>query len=125
MSILEPVQRFWQKRDTLGKLIIVLGTIAIVYFAVVPKPRDVPTRQDWADPNSTILIEDVARVSNTITKPQLQAFVRVTRASGYRCDSISGATPFLIGYGFSLHCNGWRYSYEIEDKGGNWIVTVD
>jgi len=26
--------------------------------------------------------------------------------------------------GFTVICNGSRYSYEIEDKGGNWVVTV-
>jgi hypothetical protein len=33
------------------------------------------------------------------------------------------ATVFLS-EGYTLHCNNYRYEYEIADKGGHWIVTV-
>lgn len=46
------------------------------------------------------------------------------RSKGYRCDSISAARQMLIGRGFVIHCNRYSYQYEIEDKGGNWGVTV-
>lgn len=47
------------------------------------------------------------------------------RAWGYRCDTVNAATPFMFSRGFNLYCNEYRYSYEIEDEGGRWIVTVD
>ena len=55
----------------------------------------------------------------------LNALVDMVRESTYRCDSVSAARPFLISPGYKLVCNRFRYSYEIEDKGGHWIVTVD
>jgi hypothetical protein len=50
--------------------------------------------------------------------------VRMVRASGYRCDSISSMRPFLTSRGFKLLCNRFDYVYEIEDKGGRWQVIV-
>ena len=47
------------------------------------------------------------------------------RASGYRCDSISAVRPLPTSNGFKLACNHSIYKYEIEDKGGSSIVTVE
>ena len=62
------------------------------------------------------LKEDVARID------ELAHFVR---ASGYRCDSISALRPLPTSSGFKLACNHSTYKYEIEDKGGSSIVTVE
>ena len=48
----------------------------------------------------------------------------MVRLYGYRCDSISSAREWLLSYGYTLNCNGFRYEYELRDKGGNWVVTV-
>ena len=47
-------------------------------------------------------------------------------ALGYSCKSISAFTmsPWT-NKKFTLTCNAYRYSYDIEDKGGIWTVTVD
>ena len=45
--------------------------------------------------------------------------------AGYRCDSISHFRSMFFSYGFVVSCNRFRYDYEIEDRGGHWIVTVD
>src|ERR1700686_4072386 len=39
-------------------------------------------------------------------------------------DQISAMVPFIMSRGFSLTCNRFRYKYEIEDRGGNWEVTL-
>lgn len=54
----------------------------------------------------------------------LEEIVRLVRGYGYKCDSISAARPMVFSRGFVLVCNGFAYEYEIEDKGGNWRVTV-
>lgn len=54
----------------------------------------------------------------------LEEMVRLVRANGYRCDSISAARPMMFSRGFVLVCNGFAYEFEIEDKGGRWRVTV-
>ena len=46
------------------------------------------------------------------------------RGAGFRCDTVDSVSPFLLSHGFTAHCNGYRYKYEIEDKGGRIIVTV-
>ncbi len=60
-----------------------------------------------------------------VTNKQVQALVLLFRLYGYRCDSVSAASPYLWGYGFNLYCNRFRYSYDIEDVGGRWKVKVD
>jgi hypothetical protein len=50
--------------------------------------------------------------------------VMIVREADYKCDSISALLPFVFSPGYKLHCNQQRYSYEIADKGGHWIVTV-
>lgn len=59
-------------------------------------------------------------------KPHIaQALAGLVKEKGYACDSIAAASPFAFSEGFNLSCNRFRYKYEIENKGGNWIVTID
>ncbi|MBK5071556.1 hypothetical protein I2492_00815 [Budviciaceae bacterium CWB-B4] len=45
-------------------------------------------------------------------------------ASGYSCKKIDA---FIQQYNgdYRVVCNGWKYSYNIEDKGGTYIVTLN
>ncbi|MDD9884768.1 MAG: hypothetical protein OXU62_09600 [Gammaproteobacteria bacterium] len=71
-------------------------------------------------------IEGGAFINYKVNKPKiLNALVALVKLHGYRCDSISAARPFVFSRGFTLICNHFSYEYEIEDKGGNWVVTVD
>lgn len=65
-----------------------------------------------------------AVVSDQLSDAQVEALVEITRAYGYRCDTVSAALPWAWSYGFTLRCNGFRYEYEIEDRGGRWTVTI-
>ena len=51
--------------------------------------------------------------------------VRLVRLYGYRCDSITFISEMFMSPGFDLKCNRYRYKYEIEDRGGTWVVTID
>lgn len=55
---------------------------------------------------------------------QAQAAAELVKAYGYRCDSISSFQSFIMGGGYKINCNSFRYTYELEDKGGRWVVTV-
>jgi hypothetical protein len=55
----------------------------------------------------------------------LNAMVNLVRLNDFRCDTISSAKAWLMSKGFTLKCNRFSYSYEIADKGGHWIVTVE
>jgi len=57
-------------------------------------------------------------------KEAAQAAVKIVRLYGYRCDSISSFQPFIMGGGFTLNCNSYRYTYELEDVGGRIVVKV-
>jgi hypothetical protein len=54
----------------------------------------------------------------------LQELAIYVKTSGHSCKSISGARPMPAKRGFVLICNGFSKTYDVEDRGGNWQVTV-
>ena len=70
---------------------------------------------------STSVVAEFERV----TMEQVKAAQTMIQLNGYTCDTVDQMQPFILGGGFNVYCNNWRYSYELEDKGGRWIVTVD
>lgn len=46
------------------------------------------------------------------------------RGVNFRCDTLSTASVWLMSRGFTVECNELNYKYYIENKGGNWVVTV-
>lgn len=71
---------------------------------------------------SATTIEPDAQVG--VTRDVAISLAELIKIYGYRCDSISGARKFLTGRGFVVNCNNYRYTYEIEDKGGRWVISV-
>ncbi len=59
-----------------------------------------------------------------VTKTQIEGAQGLIQLLGYACSSVYAMTSFLFGGGYVVVCNGGRYTYELEDKGGNWVVTV-
>jgi hypothetical protein len=55
----------------------------------------------------------------------MNALATMVRLNDYRCDSISALRPYITVKGFKLVCNNFDYSYDIEDKGGHWVVKVE
>lgn len=55
----------------------------------------------------------------------IKFFIAQVVGSGYRCDTISNIRPMITKRGVELICNKYAYTYEIEDRGGRWTVTVD
>ncbi|MGE0081901.1 MAG: hypothetical protein AB7U81_11445 [Thiohalomonadaceae bacterium] len=72
-----------------------------------------------------VSIEKGAQIYKEIPRETVFALAQYIQAYGYSCRSISAVTPFAFSRGYSVVCNEWTYSYEVEDKGGNWVVTVD
>lgn len=48
----------------------------------------------------------------------------IIRTFGYTCDKVDSIQPFLIGEGFHVYCNNFRYHFEIHNKGGKISVVV-
>lgn len=61
------------------------------------------------DPGSIVLIEKL---------------VQLVRDNGFSCTSVSSARPALMSRGYVLGCNKFSYTYDIQDKGGHWLVSV-
>jgi hypothetical protein len=72
----------------------------------------------------SVYVEDDARLSKDISDDLAIEIANYIKVSGYSCNSVSAVTPFVMSRGFTIVCNQWTYRYELEDKGGNWVVTV-
>jgi hypothetical protein len=77
-------------------------------------------------PGVIVPIEPDAQIGSNFRDAKfLNTAVKLVRANGYKCTSISSAIEFLSSRGFTLMCNNLSYSYDIADKGGRWIVTLN
>lgn len=55
----------------------------------------------------------------------ISGLVGLVRAHGYRCDTISAVKPFGTSNGFKLACDRFNDKYDIKDRGGQMVITVD
>ena len=74
---------------------------------------------------SAATVEVDAYISKGISRKAIDAAVALIIAWGYRCDSVSTMRHFFTGGGYVVICNHYAYEYEIEDRGGNWVVCYD
>ena len=92
---------------------ILLTTFAVTLFAApafcAPLEAGAYYTQDWTRKHAQILANESSAI---------------IRAQGYRCDSVSSIQRWVFSGGFDVVCNGFRYKYEIEDKGGRWTATL-
>ena len=75
-----------------------------------------------AHADDSIKMEQDAVLGDRITPAVIYPVVRYIRIFGYKCDSVSALRKFFRGRGFKVSCNRYSYSYEVEDRGGKWIV---
>ena len=54
----------------------------------------------------------------------LGALATMVRTKGWRCDEIASARRLMLSKGFKISCNLFDYTYLIQDRGGNWTVTL-
>ena len=92
--------------------------------AVPPSPRATPDEKQ--SPDTIVPIEPRAVIYDELKGETklMNDLTSLVKENDFRCDSISSLIPFIFSNGFELSCNRHRYTYEIEDKGGHWIVTV-
>ncbi|MND42366.1 hypothetical protein D3C80_331390 [compost metagenome] len=69
-------------------------------------------------------IEPEAVINSKIDEDILSQLILAVLVNGYKCDTVSSAIPYIRGGGYTMQCNNYQYKYEIEDKGGNIVVTV-
>lgn len=83
------------------------GAVSSVNAA--PLESDAVYNDDWSRSHAQTLSNEASKL---------------IRANRYRCDSVSAINRWLFSAGFTVSCNGFRYQYDIEDKGGRWTVTL-
>ncbi len=73
-------------------------------------------------------LEKNAQFGPDMTRERAQAVANdssvLIKRAGYKCDSVSAVIKWVFSVGFDVKCNQHRYSYEITDKGGNWVATL-
>ncbi|MEI5659634.1 hypothetical protein WBV13_17615 [Acinetobacter baumannii] len=69
-------------------------------------------------------IEPEAVINSKIDEDILSQLILAVLVNGYKCDTVSSAIPYIRGGGYTMQCNNYQYEYEIEDKGGDIVVTV-
>jgi len=89
---------------------IAIGVLALVSFSVFAK--NVPIEKD-------------AEIYSGVSRDVVTALAKGIQKYGYSCNSVSAVTPFAVSRGYHIICNNWTYKYEVEDKGGKMVVTVD
>ena len=64
-------------------------------------------------------------VKGNLTNKQVLAVQKMIQLYGYKCDVVNFAMRSNWSGDIDVSCNNYRYSYDLEDKGGIWRVTVD
>jgi hypothetical protein len=105
-------------------------------IAVPPKAawRPAKTRVRVATQSATVMadtlgepVEPDADIDNALKHETklISGLVGLVRAHGYRCDTISAIKPFSVSNGFKLACDRFSDRYDIKNRGGQMVITVD
>ncbi|PHM17210.1 MAG: hypothetical protein CJD30_07385 [Sulfuricurvum sp. PD_MW2] len=104
-----------------GEAFSVIFTSLFILIVIVIFIRSCSGSDDKVKPATS---EVDAPADVTVTDAQKIAAKELISANGYTCDSIDGMNRFFTSEGYHVYCNDHRYNYDIENKGGNWIVSV-
>ena len=97
---------------------------------ISPEPTPVPSyyhneKTGEASGSITYAIEkDSVFSSYSDVKSFIEPAVGMIRTMGWRCDTISSLRKWISKRGFTMKCNSFSYSYDFEDRGGKWGVSL-
>lgn len=102
-----------------------LALAAALAFAFAASPAAAETGAEVVF--NGVTMERGFSFSNTLMKPFSLASegAHIVREYGYKCDTVTSVRDFLMSYGFTIRCNRGRYTYDVADRGGRWLVTVE
>lgn len=104
-------------RLTMKPAALIVATICLMAFTTVASAQSVPL-----EPEASIVATKA--YPRSVLLSLIDPGVGMIRARGWRCDSISVVRPFVWSRGFTIICNHYRYEYDFEDRGGNWVVEL-
>lgn len=109
--------------------LITLGIIAalVIIGSLLPKQPEQPQAAGPATTPNGVPLEKqdatyITDYPSAAVLGDIDKVVRVVRANGYRCDSVSSYQPYLTSRGFELECNHFAYKYDFEDKGRGYVL---
>jgi hypothetical protein len=78
----------------------------------------------------SVRIESDALITGTLEEIEwklslLDPSVGIVREHGWRCDTVSSFSAQRSPRLAALACNGFAYSYSLEDRGGQWVVSLE
>ena len=119
----ETKEQSWGERA--ASPMFVLGTAAVFALFLVavlgtPKDRTAPQVATATTQGAT---ESAYKKIDSCPSGFAEAAQTYIRAWGYSCDEVSACTPFVLSRGARINCS-LRYTYYVEDKGGNWVVQI-
>jgi hypothetical protein len=97
-----------------GFLLILLAIFVIAIFrqnkstSPPPETTTAPTRAETTNP------------CKTFAEPLRIAVQEIIRDNGYDCTTVEAICPYILSEGYTVYCNHLRYTYEIENHGGQW-----
>lgn len=107
----------------LGELI---GLLVLLVLPVVAHETSSPTDvvAESRTPSSTSSPLQTTTSTAGLDMAQIKiGLVALVRLNGHRCDTLTKWHPMAFSRGYEVDCD-LHYSYDVEDKGGRWIVTV-
>lgn len=107
-----------------------MGKFLIFAVAAVILLAFIGSREDGAEKTNTVTackdggrIVSKANVASGIPCDAASGVALIINTSGYKCSSMDYIRTFISGSGYKVGCDN-KYDYEVEDRGGRWVVTV-
>jgi len=115
-----------KSQDTIIYRLVTAALVLIfIYLVVISSNEDKKESKYGVSTKKVVPISNYVSDQVEVTRTQANAIKSLVRGYGYSCSSLSSAIQSSYDGSFSVTCDNWKYRYEVEDVGGNWVVTVD
>ena len=71
------------------------------------------------------LASTVSATDGNLTEKQVKVVQKIIQLNGYKCDYVNFALHSNWSEMYDVKCNENKYSYDLKNVEGHWIVTVD
>ena len=102
-----------------------IGRSLFVALALIALPTSAEAKGKSAAACPAVPLGPKVEESEYLTKQQVYCLAAMIRLKGYDCSQVHNALPFAFSEGYTVRCNGGRYSYQVVNKGGRFLVSVE